>query len=156
MPDSRAALLGVDFGQRITGFAIGHRMTGTARPLGPVNHKNVGTLLEQVEKLLAEWAPAVVVIGLPLAMDGSETDMSRRARDFARRIRGLAPDVAVYLHDERLTSDAAAQRHAQRRQQGRGSRRDGQRLDSLAAGLILESWMASHPADAQIPAGGKH
>jgi len=156
MPDFRAALLGVDFGQRTTGFAIGHRMTGTARPLSPVNHKNVDTLLKQVEKLLAEWAPAAVVVGLPLAMDGSETDMSRRARDFATRLKRRFPDVDVFLHDERLTSDAAAQRHAQRRQQGRSSRRDDQRLDSLAAGLILESWMASHPADAQISAGEKH
>src|SRR5690625_3893867 len=81
MPDSRAALLGVDFGQRTTGFAIGHRLTATARPLSPVSHRNVDTLLKQIESLVAEWAPAAVVIGLPLAMDGSETDMSRRARD---------------------------------------------------------------------------
>src|SRR5690625_7542422 len=98
MPDFRAALLGVDFGQRTTGFAIGHRMTGTARPLSPVNHKNVDTLLKQVEKLLAEWAPAALVGGLPLAMDGSETDTSRRARECATRRTRRMPGVDVVRH----------------------------------------------------------
>src|SRR5690625_7198160 len=86
MPDFRAALLGVDFGQRTTGFAFVHRMTGSARPLSPVNHKKVDTLLKQVEKLLAELAPDDVVVCLPLDLDVSEPDISCRAWDLAAEI----------------------------------------------------------------------
>lgn len=144
MPESRSgALLGIDYGQRCAGLAVGHRLTGSARPLEPIRYRNAEALDRGIDAAAAQWRPERVVIGLPLAGDGSETDMSRRVREFARQIESRL-GVAVSLHDERLTSHAAAERHAGRRREGRARRRDADQLDSVAAALILESWMSEH------------
>jgi putative Holliday junction resolvase len=145
MPEAAGALLGIDYGQRTVGLAIGHSLTGSARPLEPVRYRDEAGLLERLDDIIAQWRPGHIVIGLPLAGDGSESDMSRRVRDFAHRVSERHPDRPVRLHDERLTSRAAAEHHAARRQQGRARRGDAARLDSVAASLILESWMAEHP-----------
>ncbi|RFF32506.1 Holliday junction resolvase RuvX [Wenzhouxiangella sediminis] len=145
MPEPASALLGIDFGQRTVGLAIGHRLTGSARPLDPVRYRDTDSLMAQLDAVLGQWRPSVAVLGLPLAGDGSESDMSRRVRDFAARLARQYPDIEFRFQDERLTSHAAAQRHASRRQQGRAKRSDARRLDSVAASLILESWMAENP-----------
>lgn len=141
MPEPAGALLGIDFGQRTVGVAVGHRLTASARPLDPIRYRDSDSLMAALDEVLRQWRPAVVVIGLPLAGDGSESDMSRRVRDFAARLSGKHSGVEIHFQDERLTSHAAAERHASRRQQGRARRSDAQRLDSVAASLILESWM---------------
>lgn len=145
MPEPASALLGIDFGQRTVGLAIGHRLTGSARPLEPVRYRDTDSLMTQLDAVLKQWRPSVAVFGLPLAGDGSESDMSRRVRDFAARLSRQHPDIEIRFQDERLTSHAAAQRHASRRQQGRARRSDARRLDSVAASVILESWMTENP-----------
>lgn len=145
MPEPAGALLGIDFGQRTVGIAVGHRLTGSARPLEPVRYRDDDSLMSQLDTVMRQWRPALVVIGLPLAGDGSETDMSRRVRDFATRLGERHGGVDIRFQDERLTSQGAAERHASRRQQGRAKRSDAKRLDSVAACLILESWMGENP-----------
>ncbi|MFW5926998.1 MAG: Holliday junction resolvase RuvX [Wenzhouxiangella sp.] len=144
MPEgSSRALLGIDYGKRCTGLAVGHRLTGSARPLEPVRFRDEATLESRIEAVISRWRPERIIVGLPLAGDGSETPMSRSARDFARRLEARC-GIRVCLHDERLTSHAAAERHASRRREGRARRRDKANLDSLAAALILESWMSEN------------
>ncbi|QKK03640.1 MAG: Holliday junction resolvase RuvX [Pseudomonadota bacterium] len=143
MPErAGGALLGIDFGQRTVGVALAHPMTGSARPLSPIRHRDRDTLLAQLGAVIRQWRPKCLIIGLPLAGDGGETEMSRQVRRLARDCGDRFPDLRVCLHDERLTSQAAAAQHASRRQAGRARRRDAVRLDSVAAALILESWMA--------------
>jgi len=146
MPEAAGALLGVDFGARTVGVAVGHRLTGSARPLDPIRYRDTDSLMARLGEVMDQWRPALVVVGLPLAGDGSESDMSRRVRDFAARLAEQTPETEIRLQDERLTSQAAAERHASRRQQGRARRSDAQRLDSVAASLILESWMEENPS----------
>ena len=150
MPEPAAALLGIDFGQRTVGLAIGHRLTGSARPLDPIRYRDTDSLMASLGEVVRQWRPALAVIGLPLAGDGSESDMSRRVRDFATRLADQHPALEIRFQDERLTSHAAAERHASRRQQGRAKRSDARRLDSVAASLILESWMEEN-AGANLP-----
>jgi putative Holliday junction resolvase len=145
MPESSGALLGIDFGQRTVGVAVGHRLTGSARPLEPIRYRDAGALMDGLDAVIGQWRPECIVVGLPLAGDGSESDMSRRVRDFVERLQERHPGIGAEFQDERLTSHAAAERHASRRQQGRARRSDARRLDSVAAGLILEAWMAEHP-----------
>ena len=145
MPEASGALLGIDFGQRTVGVAVGHRLTGSARPLEPIRYRDDGALMDGLDAVIGQWRPECNVVGLPLAGDGSESDMSRRVRDFVRRLRKRHPGIEAEFQDERLTSQAAAERHASRRKQGRARRTDARRLDSVAAGLILETWMAEHP-----------
>lgn len=140
MPD-RGVLLAIDYGTRTAGLAVGHALTGSARPLEPIRYRQSPALLDRLGQVLSEWRPETVVVGLPLAGDGSETPMSRNIRVFAEQLAERAPGCDIVLHDERMSSNVAAQQFAERRSQGRARRRDAARLDSMAAALILESWM---------------
>ena len=135
-------VLGFDYGTRWIGVATGQTFTGTASALPPLMAKDGNPRWEEIEALLAEWKPALVVVGLPLNMDGSESDLSQRARKFGNRIHGRF-GAQVTFWDERLSSfeakgDIMEQRHSKQFKQ--------QQVDSLSACLILESWMRSEPA----------
>ncbi len=135
-------VLGFDYGTRWIGVAAGQTITGTASALPPLMAKDGIPQWEEIGSLLQEWKPAVVVVGLPLNMDGSESDLSQRARKFGNRIHGRF-GAQVTFWDERLSSfeakgDIMEQRHSKQFKQ--------QQVDSLSACLILESWMRSEPA----------
>lgn len=145
MPELRPGnWLGIDYGERLVGVAVAHPLTGSARPIEPIRNTSPQALEQAIGQLVRDWQPVRMVIGLPLASSGEETTMSQRIRGVASRIAELAPGVEIVLHDERMSSEAAAREFAQRRQQGRARRRDAARMDSLAAALILESWMTEH------------
>ncbi len=145
MPESADGnWLAIDFGERTIGLAVAHPLTGSARPLDPVRNTSLEGVDQALVDQIRQWRPVEIVIGLPLDGEGNDTGMSRRIRQFAARIAELAPDVPVSLHDERLSSAAAANEFAHRRSQGRARRRDAARLDSLAAAQILDSWMREH------------
>jgi putative holliday junction resolvase len=145
MPEPRQGnWLGIDYGERLVGVAVAHPLTGSARPIEPIRNTSPAALDQAIIQLLRDWQPVRIVIGLPLAISGDETPMSRKVRSVARRIAELAPRAEIVLHDERMSSEAAAREFARRREQGRARRRDAARLDSLAAALILESWMTEH------------
>ncbi|ROL67874.1 crossover junction endodeoxyribonuclease RuvA, partial [Pseudomonas protegens] len=92
----------------------------------------------QVEALIKEWKPDAVVVGLPLNMDGSPSDMCARAEKFARRLNGRF-NVPFYTHDERLTTfEAKGERLARGGQ--KGSYRDNP-VDAIAAALLLQGWL---------------
>jgi len=143
MPES-GALLAIDYGTRTAGLAIGHRLTGSARPLEPIRYRRSTTLLTELAAVIKHWQPERIVVGLPLGGEGDETPMSREIRRFAATLAEMAPGRQIELHDERMSSEQAARSFAERRGQGRARRRDADRLDSMAAAIILESWMRDH------------
>ncbi|MBT8767742.1 Holliday junction resolvase RuvX [Metapseudomonas boanensis] len=133
-------LLGFDYGTKQIGVAVGQAVTGQARELRVLKAQNGVPDWQQVEALIREWQPDAMVVGLPLNMDGTPSDMSVRAEKFARRLNGRF-NLPVFTHDERLTTfEAKGQRLAQ-------GQRDGYRerpVDALAAALLLEGWLAEH------------
>ncbi|GAB3372237.1 RuvX/YqgF family protein [Azotobacter armeniacus] len=135
-------LLGFDYGTRQIGVAVGQAITGQARELCVLKAQNGVPDWTQVEKLIEEWQPDAIVVGLPLNMDGTPSEMSERAERFARRLHGRL-NLPVHTHDERLTTfEAKGHRLAQ-------GQRDGYRqrpVDALAAALLLEGWLAERPA----------
>lgn len=135
-------VLGIDFGSRRIGLATGHPLTGRARPLKTLTH--TGDPFTQLDRILAEWRPGRVVIGLPLGAEGEESDTSRNVRRFAAELARRHPEVEINLHDERLTSRAAAEQFADARRAGQVRRKQVRNLDSQAAAVILESWLAEH------------
>lgn len=143
MPES-GALLAIDYGTRTAGLAIGHRLTGSARPLEPIRYRSQESLMAELAAVIRQWQPERIVVGLPLNGEGEETSMSRQIRRFAERLAEMVPERNVELHDERMSSEQAARAFAERRGQGRARRRDAERLDSMAAAVILESWMSNH------------
>jgi len=91
-----------------------------------------------VDRLVAEWQPDLLVVGEPLNMDGSSSDLSARANKFARRLHGRL-GLQVEMIDERLSSFEAKQRS---REQGHRGDYKRDPIDSLAAELILQTWLA--------------
>jgi putative Holliday junction resolvase len=134
-------LLGFDFGSKQIGVAVGQMITGQARELCILKAQNGVPDWQQVEALLREWQPDAVIVGLPLNMDGSPSEMSARAEKFARRLEGRF-GLAVHTHDERLTTYAAKGERQARGQHGNNYR--DQPVDALAAALLLEGWLQTH------------
>jgi len=133
-------VLGFDFGTSSIGVAIGQSITGTATPLTALRAKDGQPDWSQVERLLKEWQPDFVVVGLPLNMDGTEQPLTERARKFGQRLHGRFGIQVVY-QDERLTTVAAKEYlfdHGGYKQLKKG------KVDSAAAQLILEDYFNQH------------
>ena len=128
-------LLGFDYGTKQIGVAVGQMITRQARELCNLKAQDGIPRWEQIEALIKEWQPDALVVGLPLNMDGTPSDMCVRAEKFARRLNGRF-NLPVHTHDERLTTfEAKGQRLSQGQQ--RGSYRE-QPVDALAAALLLQ------------------
>ena len=131
--------IGFDYGQRHIGVAVGQKLTGTATALQTMNSKDGAPDWKQVSALLDEWQPEGLVVGIPYHLDGSPSDTSRAAEEFARQLERHYR-LPVYRQDERLTSREAESVAAQRRSSGRVARNKLD-TDKLAAQIILQNWI---------------
>jgi len=130
-----------DYGVKRMGVAVGSRMLGHATELPPLKAQNGQPDWSQVADLIVEWGPDFFVVGLPLNMDGSESELSRRASRFGRRLQGRF-NKPYYMMDERLSSyEAKGEAISQFRQRNFGEHS----VDGRAACLILESWFRQLP-----------
>lgn len=145
MPDSGnpSRLLGFDFGLKQIGVASGQTLTNTATGITILKAQDGTPDWQQLADLLGQWKPELIVVGLPLNMDGSESDLCLRARKFARRIHGRF-GYKVEMVDERLTSREAK---SLTRESGN---RDLTKIDHLAAALIVQSWL-ENPSSGYAP-----
>ena len=128
--------LAFDFGTKSIGCAVGQNITGTAQALPAFKAQDGIPNWDDIEKCLKEWKPDVVVVGLPLNMDGTEQELTLRARKFANRLQGRF-GVNVQLQDERLTTTEARSEIFDRG--GFRALKKG-KVDGISACLILESW----------------
>ncbi|MDD1791915.1 Holliday junction resolvase RuvX [Enterovibrio makurazakiensis] len=130
-------VLGFDYGTKSIGTAIGQAITGTATPLKALKAKDGIPSWDAIEAILKEWKPDVVVVGLPLDLQGGELEtITPRARKFANRLKGRF-GVNVELHDERLTTTEARSSLFEQggyRALGKGN------IDCQSAVIIVESW----------------
>ncbi|SED20925.1 Holliday junction resolvase RuvX [Pseudomonas anguilliseptica] len=136
-PKPLRLLLGFDYGSKQIGVAVGQVITGQARGLCILKAQNGVPDWQKVEALIKEWQPDAIVVGLPLNMDGTKSEMSDRAEKFARRLNGRF-NLPVHTHDERLTTYEAK---GQRLQQGQNSGYRERPVDALAAALLLQGWL---------------
>lgn len=129
-------VIAFDFGTNSIGCAVGQSVTGTAQGLPAFKAQDGIPNWAAVETLLGEWQPDLLVVGLPLNMDGTEQPLTQRAKKFANRLHGRF-NLPVVLHDERLTTvEAKAEIFARG---GYRALKKG-KVDSISACLILESW----------------
>ena len=133
---SSVTVLAFDYGLRHIGVAVGNGLVASANPLAVVSAKNGSPDWTAIERLLKEWRPAELVVGLPLNMDGTDSDMSLKARKFARQLQGRYA-VNCNMVDERLTSFAAKQG---RRDRGESLDFGQDTIDAEAACLILQDF----------------
>lgn len=129
--------LGLDFGTKRLGVAVGQSITKTARPLTTLMMQN-GPPLRELKALIDEWEPKGLVIGLALQMDGSHSKTSRLAQKFGQRLSAEFA-IPVFYIEERLTSVAAQERIKDTSSTSPYSRD----VDAVAAVIILESWLNS-------------
>ena len=134
-------VLSFDFGTKSIGVAVGQEITGTASPLNALKAVDGIPDWNIVATLFAEWSPQLAVVGLPLNMDGSNQEVTFSAKKFANRLNAKYR-VPVETCDERLTTvDAKA-----RLFELVGYKKlDKQKVDSVSACLIFESWYETRP-----------
>lgn len=133
--------LAFDFGRKRIGVAVGDTVTGTARPL-PTLGSGEAQDWKPVERCVADWRPAALVVGLPLDDSGAEQPITRAARNFASEL-ARRTGLQVHLADERYSSRSADDALRDARASGRMNRRvrKGDR-DGEAARVVLEQWMS--------------
>ena len=99
-----------DFGLRQIGVATGNTLVETTQPLDVLGAKDGVPDWQALEKLVKEWRPDLLVVGDPLNMDGSESELCLRARKFARRLEGRlgisVETVRAYLKTIRIKLSA--------------------------------------------------
>lgn len=137
-------VLAFDFGTSRMGIAYGQSVTGTATALAPLAARDGIPDWDKLSAIISEWQPHAIVVGIPLNMDGSISDMARRARKFANRLHERYK-YPVFLMDERLSTAEAKQIHFAA---GGSSNFRKESVDGIAAQLILESWFS---CDTRIP-----
>ncbi len=135
-PIGQRTLIGFDFGKKYIGVAVGQELTGNASPLGSIKASDGIPNWDDLAKYLKEWLPDIIVVGLPLNMDGSEQQLTLDAKKFGKRINGRF-GINVEFQDERLTTaDAKEQLFAQGGY--RNLKKDN--IDAQSAALIIESY----------------
>lgn len=124
-----ATLLGLDFGLKHIGVAVGQTITRSATPMTTVGAADGRPDWTALDALIREWQPERLIVGLPLNMDGTLSDMAKRAQRFANRLNARY-GLPVEMRDERLTS-----------QEARSLSDDPDARHAIAAQLILEAWL---------------
>lgn len=136
-PTLEGIILGFDFGTKKIGVAVGQTVTKTANPLGLLRANQGEPRWESVQKLIEEWQPVALVVGIPLNMDGTRQRVTVQAEKFAEALKERF-HLPVFGVDERLTTVEARDRVFQ--EQGyKGLQKTA--MDAVAAKIILEAWL---------------
>ncbi len=137
---ARGTLLGFDFGLARIGVAVGELETAQASPLLTLHDESNAARFAAIGRLIDEWHPVALVVGLPCHLDGSAHEMTARCRRFANQLGGRF-GLPVATVDERLSSAGA---EAGLREAGLGDWRARKAvLDAAAAQLILQHFLDS-------------
>ena len=133
-------VLAFDFGMKRIGVAVGEARLGCARALTTLNLEANPLRFAAIEKLLAEWQPARLLVGRPLNVDGTAHQMTARCERFANQLRGRF-SLPVDTVDERYSSLDA---DADLRQRGLDWQQRKAQVDAEAARIILQNWFDTH------------
>lgn len=132
-------VLAFDFGERRIGVAVGEHLIHSANPLTTIDSESNEVRFAVITQLINEWQPKLLVVGLPLSLDGSETEVTQLCKKFARRLNGRF-NLPVILVDERYSSAEASQLLNETGIKGRAQK---VMLDQVAAQTILRSYFGS-------------
>ena len=126
-------ILAFDFGTQHIGVAVGQTITKTSSPLIVINVAREGKeIWNTISNLIDEWKPDQLLVGKPLNMDGTPSDMMKKVDPFFQKLQKIS-NIPCELVDERLTSFEAKQLMQ------KDSKDD--RIDDLAAKIFLDNWM---------------
>ncbi len=129
-------LLAFDFGMKRIGVAVGNTISSSTQPLVTLHGEQNEQRFAAIAKLIQEWQPVALVVGLPCNDDGSPHEMTRLCRRFANRLKGRF-NLPTILVDERYTSASAS---AHLNEIGVRGIRQKPVLDQVAAQHILQAY----------------
>lgn len=138
-PDITGTVIAFDFGEKRVGVAVGETMLKTAHALTTIATESNDARFAEISKLLTEWQPSLLVVGLPTYLDGTPHQLTRLAKKFAQRLEGRF-NLPVIMVDERLSSVEAAE---QLSQSGISGHAQKLKIDAVAAQVILQSYFES-------------
>jgi putative holliday junction resolvase len=130
-------LLCFDYGLKRIGVAVGQELTGTANPLTTIRANDGKPDWPAISRLIEQWQPDALLVGLPLNIDGTFHELSYRAQRFGNQLHGRY-NLPAHFMDERLSS-LEAERLLKNR---KGKKPQKEDIDKLAAKVILETWFA--------------
>lgn len=128
IPAQQQVFLAFDFGEKRTGVAVGNRLTQGAQVLPTLRVATTVQRFAAIERVLQEWQPNAIVVGIPFHPDGAAHEMTLRTKRFARQLHGRFA-LPVHEVDERYSSAEAASRGAKD-------------LDGESAAIILEQFFS--------------
>ncbi|HBB52688.1 MAG TPA: Holliday junction resolvase RuvX [Legionellales bacterium] len=128
--------LGFDFGLKKIGYAIGQFITHTAQPQGIIHVKDGQVDWDAIRKIIKEWRPVCLIVGLPKAIDDSPLYITEYVLQFAKDLEQF--HLPVHLSDERMTTKEAKSHLFEK---GGFKALAYGKVDSVAAAILLEQWM---------------
>ena len=140
MNSGTKVILAFDFGLKHIGVAIGQEITNTAQTFFSLDAKNGEPDWSQLDLLVKEWNPKLMVVGNPLNMDGSDSEIKKNSDKFSDLI-NKRYNIPVELMDERLTTRAAKARLKSEEGSFISSGKD---THQIAAQIILENWFSEN------------
>ncbi|MBR2590699.1 MAG: Holliday junction resolvase RuvX [Clostridia bacterium] len=130
-------ILSVDYGDSRTGIAVCDKNEILATPVCTINEKYDVTLIEKITEIACNYNAALIVVGKPLNMDGSEGERAKKCGDFARKLADFS-GIECVMKDERMTTVIAHQ--SLNRTNTRGQKRKAA-VDALSAQIILQDYI---------------
>tara|TARA_B100000676_G_scaffold41772_1_gene39807 strand:- start:1912 stop:2301 length:390 start_codon:yes stop_codon:yes gene_type:complete len=122
-------IIAIDFGEKKIGLAVGNTETMTSSPISILKKTKTGFNWAELTNQILEWEPSKIIIGKPLNMDGTRSDIMEKVESFGKKLESLI-DIDIEFYDERLTSFEARQLDE-----------DSEMIDDVAAKIILDSWL---------------
>jgi putative Holliday junction resolvase len=140
-PDVSGTILAFDFGEKRIGVATGETMLKVAHPLTTINAEENDAKFTQITALIAEWRPSLLVVGLPMHMDGEAHLLTQLSKKFAQRLEGRF-NLPIIMVDERLSSVEATRNLSEA---GIKGIKQKAMLDAVAAQSILQFYFDGLP-----------
>lgn len=139
-------VLGLDYGEKRIGVAVTDPLYLIAQGLGYIDNTNILHIVQELKAYLDKYKVATLVVGLPLGLEGQDTEQTKKTRAFLGQIQDKIICKIVF-HDESFTSRDA---HAVMIQVGMSRKKRKGKIDALAAQLMLQSYMDSYSSHAPL------
>lgn len=135
-------ILGLDYGAKHVGVAVGQAITKTAKPLTTIKYTSINELISSIKKLMDDWRVEKIIVGLPLNMDGSEQDITQKVKIFVKKLQDSL-HIPIILEDERL-STWEAKKMLKIGYKDAVPAKLVEKVNSLSASIILEQYLQSN------------
>ncbi len=137
MAGNITTVLGIDYGLKRIGIASGQTITGSASPITTLNQINGTTDWLALEKLVLQWRPQALIVGMPYYLDGKENDMTKVVEKFCLELEKRF-NLPIFKINEALSSYEAEEILKKSTKIGKHNKHE---IDKMAAAIIVQNWL---------------